>query len=129
MEPRFSSVDSKISALEANQGELRELLQSVSKLSEVKALFDSFMEYQQNTIHQQQQETSLHRQQQQQQMQLQQSSLQHQQRLLEHQQQQLAQQQLQLEKIALLQQSRDSSVTNHEVLLPSAPPLSIERDE
>jgi hypothetical protein len=129
MEQTFASVDSKISALESNQGELRELLKSVSKLSEVKALFDSFMQHQQDTLHQQQQETSLHRQQQQQQMQLQQSLLQHQQRLLEHQQQQLAHQQVQLEQIALLQQSRVLSATNREDLLPSAPPLSIERDE
>ena len=125
MEQKVAHVDLKISALESNQTEFNELLKSVSKFSDVKALFDSLLQHQQDSLLQQQQESICHWQQQQQQMQLHQSLLQQQQQLLEHQQQQLFQQQLQLEQIALRQQSCVVPAFNHDELVATAPPMSV----
>lgn len=127
--PISASDDLRVSSLESNHRELRELLNSVPKISEVKDLFDSFKQHHEECLRQHQQETIRHREQQQQQMQLHQSLLQQQQHLLEHQQQHLIRQQFQLEQIALHQQSHAFSQTNLDITVPSAPPLSVERDE
>jgi hypothetical protein len=118
-------LESKLSALETGQGDLREALKSVATLSEVKLLFDSLIQSQQESLRQQQQETHLFREQMQMQMQLQQTLLQQQQHLLEQQQQQMVLQQKQLEQVALQQQSLMLPIRNQ----ASAPPLSIEEDE
>ncbi len=125
MKQMLCSLDTKLSALDTNQEDVRESLKSVAKMSEVKHFFDAFMQYQQESLRQQQLETLRHREQQQQQLQLQQTLLQQQQYLLEQQQQQLSQQQRQLENIALQQQTLMIPVVNQ----ASAPPLSIEADE
>jgi multidrug efflux pump subunit AcrA (membrane-fusion protein) len=125
MKQMLSSLDTKLSAFDTNQEDVRESLKSVAKMSEVKHIFDTFMQYQQESLRQQQQETLRHREQQQQQLQLQQTLLQQQQYLLQQQQQQLSQQQRQLENIALHQQTLMIPVVNQ----ASAPPMSIEADE
>jgi hypothetical protein len=126
MDQRF---DLKLSPSESSREDFRETLKAFPKLSDVKALFDTFMLHQQESLRQQHQEILSFQEQQMQQMQLQHVLLQRQQHLLEQQQQQLAQQQLKLEQIARQQMSLDLPAVNHNALFPSAPPLSIDMDE
>jgi predicted membrane chloride channel (bestrophin family) len=126
MDQRF---DLKMSLSESSQEDLRETLKGFPKLTDVKALFDTFMLHQQESLRQQHQEILSFQAQQMQQMQVQHVLLQHQQHLLEQQQQQLTQQQLKLEQIARQQMPLDLPAANCNALFPSAPPLSIDMDE
>jgi hypothetical protein len=125
MQERLLSLDSKLSALDSGQKDLRESLKYVASQSEMRQIVDSLSQNQQESLRQYQQEFFLHREQQQLKQQQQLAMLQQQQHLLERQQQQLALQQGLLERIALQQESLILPARNQ----ASAPPLSVEEDE